>query len=364
MDLNVPSNREQQAAHQAASKKKPTFPIQNRLRAHLRSYGRDIELPMSYQRLCGFQESITLYNKEGEDTLWETVIYSPEEWRSLSRGLTQVYAILKAAGDMAVMDHLFADRVDYCTFGNTHPFRIRIVNSLNNNADYYYVKKADASRVYGLELEHLLSPKRIFYLTHLNTLIEEHIVGIPGDIFMNQWLDSPTINPVRIAKELVKFNERCFVRLLGDMRAYNFVVDITPDFEGTQVQIRAMDFDQQSYCGRKNFYLPQFFKDNNPLVEYCLKHLNRTTAYQYQREEQALILKRTQLGRVRLDDLLDCMSDDNIAPEEKVHSLRNELAEHYQEKAFQQCKTMGALVNQSLEQISRKIGNTSLGLAP
>ena len=58
----------------------------------------------------------------------------------------------------------------------------------------------------------------------------------------------------------MKFNERCFIRLLGDMRSYNFVFVLTPDFEGWQVRIRAMDFDQQSYSGRRSFYLPQFFK--------------------------------------------------------------------------------------------------------
>jgi hypothetical protein len=42
------------------------------------------------------------------------------------------------------------------------------------------VKKADASRVYGLELEHLLSPNRLNFLTHGNTLIEEHIAASPA----------------------------------------------------------------------------------------------------------------------------------------------------------------------------------------
>ena len=51
------------------------------------------------------------------------------------------------------------------------------------------------------------------------------------------------------------------------MRSYNFVVDITPDIEDFQYRIRAIDFDQQSYEGRKNLYLPQFFKENIPLVE-------------------------------------------------------------------------------------------------
>jgi len=358
MNLDVSS----ESNHFLATRKKPTFPISENLRAHLRNYGREVELPVCYKELAGFSESVPLYDNKGEDTLWETVIYPMDEWQVLSQSLTKIYAILKAAGDLASMDHLYADRVDYCTFGNTKPFRIRIVNSMNENADYYYIKRADASRVYGLELEHLLSPKRIFHLTHNETLVEEHIVGIPGDVFIEKWMRSRTLNPVRVAKELVKFNERCFTRLLGDMRPYNFVIDITPDFEGTQIHIRAMDFDQQSYCGRKNFYLPQFFKENNPLVEFCLKHLNRTTAYQYQREERALIQKRTTLGRVRLDDLLNCMTLDTIAPKEKIYSLRMELAEHHKHKDFLKCEHMGEIVRESLNLVNANKGYTSIGL--
>ena len=123
---------------------------------------------------------------------------------------------------------------------------------------------------------------------------------MPSDIFIDRWLARPDLRAIRVAKELVKFNERCFVRLLGDMRSYNFVFVVTPDFEDAQVRIRAMDFDQQSYDGRKKFYLPQFFKENTPLALFCAQHLRPETAYQYQREEQTLMLQRAELANERL----------------------------------------------------------------
>jgi hypothetical protein len=253
------------------------------------------------------------------------------------------------------MAHLYIDRIDFCSFGNSTPFRIRIVNAYNDNPDYFYIKKADASRVYGLELEHLLSPNRLNFLTHGNTLVEEHIAGLPGDVFTSQWLERKELKPIRIAKELVKFNERCFVRLLGDMRSYNFVVVLTPDFEGWQVRIRAMDFDQQSYNGRKNFYLPQFFKENVRLVEFCNKHLHPRTAYQYQREEQTLLLHRAEMSATRLNALLDAMREDPIAPEANVIALREGLAAHFQADRFLHCDTMGALVGASLRTVRERI---------
>jgi hypothetical protein len=254
------------------------------------------------------------------------------------------------------MKHLYVDRIDFCTFGNSTPFRIRIVNAYNDNQDYFYVKKADASRIYGLELEHLLSPNRINYITHGTTLIEEHIIGLPGDAFIERWLNRPDLRPIRIAKELVKFNERCFIRLLGDMRSYNFVVLLTPDFDDWQVRIRAMDFDQQSYNGRKNFYLPQFFPENTPLALFCTKHIRPETAHQYVREEHTLMLQRAGLAAERLSLLLHDMARDPIAPIEKVHELRAGLAEHFGRDAYLRCESMGALIRENLESIRRSVG--------
>ena len=65
---------------------------------------------------------------------------------------------------LSIVDYLYIDRVDLCVYGNTLPFRIRVVNRINENFDYFYVKRADASRIYGLELEHILSPNSINFL--------------------------------------------------------------------------------------------------------------------------------------------------------------------------------------------------------
>ena len=242
-------------------------------------------------------------------------------------------------------------RVDYCTFGNTNPFRVQIKNQLNDNYDYFYVKRADASRIYGLELEHILSPSRINYLVDGETLIEEHIAGIPGDVFIKEYLHRPNTNLVRIAKEFVKFNERCFIRLLGDMRSYNYVIDVTPDFEDEQYRVRSIDFDQQSYEGRKVMYLPQFFKDNNKVVELVLKLLNPQTVQQYLSEERTLLYHRLKLARYRLKDLIDIMRTDTISTPEKIEQLKKELAEHHQSDEFLRCNNMGDLVRLNLKTI-------------
>ena len=337
------------------TKRKPAYPISPGLRSYLAQYRRDLELPVLYRDLMHFRESIPLNDAEGEPTLWEAVMYDRHEMERLNAALCRLYALLRVQGDLSVMQHLYVDRIDYCTFGNSLPFRIRIVNSYNDNQDYFYVKKADASRVFGLELEHLLSPNRMNFFTSGDTLVEEHVIGIPGDVFIDKWLHRGDLKPIRVAKELVKFNERCFIRLLGDMRAYNFVALVVPDFDEPTIRFRAMDFDQQSYSPRKNFYLPQFFPENRHLALFCLKHLNQATALQYQREEQTLIVQRADLIRQRLELLFAAMEAQELAPALHVVQLRASLAEHYSNPDFHACDSMGDLVRASLDTVRRNL---------
>jgi hypothetical protein len=272
-----------------------------------------------------------------------------KEWEWIRDGLVHMYAILKTEGDLRFSKHLKVARIDYCTFGNSNPFRIRIVNQYNDNYDHFYIKVADASRVYGLELEHILSPDHINFFTCGETLVEEHIPGIPGDVFIQDYLPQANTNLIRFAKEFVKFNERCFVRLLGDMRSYNFVVNIIPDIEDVQYRIRAIDFDQQSYEGRKKLYLPQFFKENLPLVQVCMDHLNDDSIEQYQTEEKSLMAYRVSASRYRLASLIQLMQEDTLSTTEKTEQLAKELYEHYQDEAFLQCSQMGAIVKMQLK---------------
>ena len=335
------------------SKKKAPFRINNQLRRYLHKYNREHAMNISYQDLLRYENAIVLYDKNGQDTLWETVFYSPSDQEEVYESLKQIYADLKTDGNEEVIKHLVIDRVDFCTYGNTHPFRIRIVNRVNDNFDYFYIKIADASRVYGLELEHILSPNRINYVTYDNTLVEEHIAGIPGDAFLKQDLEKDLESPISLAKEFVKFNERCLVQLLGDMHSANFVIITNPDFEEIYYRIRPIDFDQQCYEGKKSVYMPQYFKQNNSLIELGMKYMTPESVWQYQIEERSMIASRLKSESQRVSDLMTVMSKDDIAPEENIIQLKTELAKHYNDERFLVCKTMGEIVWNSLELVMR-----------
>ncbi|MEM9259717.1 MAG: hypothetical protein AAGA62_08725, partial [Bacteroidota bacterium] len=138
--------------------KKLLITVKPELQAYLTKHGRKVQLPLQYQDLERFSASVALLDNEDNDTLWQTVYYDELERDFIYEGLSKIYALLKMDGDLSATKHLEVARIDYCLFGNTRPFRVRIINRLNDNYDHFYVKRTDANRVYGLELEELLSP--------------------------------------------------------------------------------------------------------------------------------------------------------------------------------------------------------------
>ncbi len=333
------------------SRRKVFYPIAEPLRGYLDNYGRTSTIPLVYDDLLRFCESIPYENPAGEETLWLEVMYPPEVMEQLRPQLTKIYATLKIGGDLSLTEHLTVKRIDFGVFGNSRPFRICITNSFNDNSDYYYVKHADSSRLYGLELEHILSPNRINYLVNGNTLIEEHIAGVPGDTFIRDYLPREDLNRVRVAKEFVKFGERCFLRLLGDMRTVNYVLDITPDFEEVQYRVRPIDFDQQSYEGNLGVYRTHLFPDNKPAENLVREFLNDQTILQYRSEERSQMARRAEVEHRRLNAVLEIMKGDTIAPEEHVERLRGSMRERYGSPTFNQCRTMGDVTAVHLQQV-------------
>ena len=331
------------------SKKKDVYPVSDFFASYLERYGRYRHEGIRYEDLERHTASVPLYDEDGDDTLWSTVLYPPTEQQEIHDNLCKAYAILKAGGDYSIIQHLYIERVDLCLYGNTLPFRVRIVNRLNDNFDYFYVKRVDANRAYGLELEHILSPNRINYFITGGTLIEEHIIGIPAEAFIRENMPKSRFNLVRLAKEFVKFNERCFVCLLGDMHAGNFVVDLKRDFEKWHYRMRPIDFDQQSHHWRKEVYLPQHFPQNGTLVQMTNEFLAHANVLQYQKEERALIANRVRVSHGRFEKLMEVMCEDLIAPEDHIDRLREQLAEHYDHPLFAQCTTMGELVYTSMQ---------------
>ncbi len=343
------------------SKKKPAYPVNNKLDGYLNRYNRNIKIPIFYDDLLRFSGSVVVYDKDDEDTLWVRVFYSDFEREEIDLSLKQVYSILHSDGSAEIIPFLSVDAIDYCTFGNSKPFRIKIRNILNDNFTYFYVKKTDASRIYGLELEHMLSPYNLNFLVYKDTLIEEHIAGIPGDVFIKDFL--PTCSDAeigQIAKEFVKFNERCMIRLLGDMRSYNYVIVPTHDFDHVVYKIRAIDFDQQCFEGKLKVYRPQFFKENYKMVELVKNRLQKRSIDQYKIEERSIVAKRMMSSGNRIKTMLDAITHDEISTPENIELLKMQIYDLTLDPKFKESKTMGQVLKYALDYVQRNYENINM----
>lgn len=337
------------------SRKKPIYPVGPGLLKYLKTYQRDGRLPLAYKDLLNFHETVPAVDKFGQDTLWEIPMYPPHIQEILYEQLKVVYAQLKASGNIRIVQHKEIEKIEFCAFGNTHPFRVKIVNRLNDVYDYFYIKQADASRIYGLELEEIVSPNQVNYLYDKETLVEEHIAGIPGDVFAKTSMKSADYNQTRIAKEFVKFNERCVISMLGDMRSYNFVMQITPDFDDFQFRIRAIDFDQQFYEGNIKVYMPQFFKENLPFVKLSMEQLNEKTVLQYQQEERSSIVHRVRSERHRIKDLRDASKTQQLSSVENIERLKQEYAKFYENEHYYKCHSMTDIIELNVKNVIRQV---------
>ncbi|WP_034057265.1 hypothetical protein [Lacinutrix jangbogonensis] len=342
------------------SKKKPTYPICTKLNSYLDEYNRNTNASINYDDLLRFQGSVTVYDKNDKDTLWIRVYYSEFDRAEIDLSLKRVYTKLHSDGNEKTIPFLNIDAVDYCTFGNSKPFRVKVRNILNDNYTYFYVKKADASRVYGLELEHMLSPYNLNFMVYKETLVEEHISGIPGDEFIENILPECTSSEKsQIAKEFVKFNERCMIRLLGDMRSYNYVIVPTHDFDHVVYKIRAIDFDQQCYEGKFNVYRPQFFKENLTMVQLVSEKFQKESIDQYKIEERSIVAKRMISFNDRIEALLNCMINDEISNDKNVKMLKSKIYDYTLDLKFKRSRNMGSILKNALYYVKRNYENVN-----
>jgi hypothetical protein len=138
------------------------------------------------------------------------------------------------------------------------------------------------------------------------------------------------------------------IRLLGDMRSYNYVVVPTHDFDQVVYKIRPIDFDQQSFEGKLSVYRPQFFKENIPIMDLVRTKLNHESINQYKIEERSIVARRITSSGNRLKKLLNIMQLDQVTITSNLERLRNEIFKFTKDKAFLESKSMGDLMQATL----------------
>jgi hypothetical protein len=137
------------------------------------------------------------------------------------------------------------------------------------------------------------------------------------------------------------------------MRRDNFVVEIIPDFDELHFRLRAIDFDQEAYEGSSRIYMPQYFKENNPIINLGFKSMSPVLELQYQREERMRLRNRVQTSFGQLTSLTTTMANDILSTQENILQLKAELAELYQDDVFLNCKSMGQILRTSLHMLEK-----------
>jgi molybdopterin/thiamine biosynthesis adenylyltransferase len=119
------------------SRKKPSFAVNDRLNRYLAKYNRNTKIPVFYDDLLRFSGSVVVYDQHEEDTFWVRCYYPDWEREEIDNSLKQVYTIMHSDGSDDSLEFLNVDAIDYCTFGNSKPFRVKVRNILNDSFTYF-----------------------------------------------------------------------------------------------------------------------------------------------------------------------------------------------------------------------------------
>ena len=111
------------------SRKKPHYPIHKELRKYLKKHHREVPLAATYEALLNFTTSVPVFDQNGNNTLWQSVLYDNFLQDEIQLALVEIYAALKTDGDQSFVGQLRTDRIDHCLFGNSNPFRIHPGNN-------------------------------------------------------------------------------------------------------------------------------------------------------------------------------------------------------------------------------------------
>jgi hypothetical protein len=128
------------------------------------------------------------------------------------------------------------------------------------------------------------------------------------------------------------------------MRAYNYVVVPTHDFDQVVYKIRPIDFDQQSFEGKLSVYRPQFFKENKALMDLVRIKLNHNSINQYKIEERSIVARRIISSENRLISLVTIMQGETLTSPENLERLSQEIFKFTKDKSFKQSKSMGDIM--------------------
>jgi hypothetical protein len=113
------------------------------------------------------------------------------------------------------------------------------------------------------------------------------------DVFIKTLLDDCSeTEKSQIAKEFVKFNERCMIRLLGDMRSYNYVIVPIHDFDQVVYKF-VLSISISNVTKVISRFIGHNSSENYPMVKLVKDKLQDSSIEQYKMKNELYWLKNS-----------------------------------------------------------------------
>ena len=100
-------------------------------------------------------------------------------------------------------------------------------------------------------------------------------------------------------------------------------------------------------------YRPQFFPENQKMIELIKTYLKKDSVDQSKREERSLIAKRALGSEEQIKRLLSAAITDTLSTDVHVNALKNQIFELTKDSAFIQANSMGAILSAALDFVTR-----------
>ncbi len=228
--------------------------------------------------------------------------------------------------------------IEEMSYADTKPLRIRL-NFSDKLEEVFYAKKFDERRLFGLELENLLSQYKYNYSASGGGIYEEEIKGVEAiEIAEN------TRKERIYLEELVKLDYRSFVMLLGDMHNQNYLISRIDYKNDKEYCARPIDFDKLFEVGELR----------NGFVLSLNQRKTAISKMGWERYRSIINLEREKMRKRYLENSARIISLLNIISSSdscniRTENIRNSLIRYYSsEKAllpdFSKARNMGHLL--------------------
>jgi len=281
-----------------------------------------------------------------EDPGLEELFVVPESRDEFHQAVRQVASHLWGgeAHPPELFQNLSVVSVHEYTYADHKPLRIEVMlpGAVTHT---FYAKPFNERRLYGLELEHLLSPYKYDYSVSGEAIFEDHIMGTDAKDFMEAYRGYPYRNP-DFAEEMLRLDFRTRAFLLGDMHDQNYIISQVESGDERAFVARPIDFDKLFLIRDLEGAGVISTKDRESVTELLGKG-RCESVIGFERERMK---RRFYENKARIRDLFNLIGQSQDCSS-SLPDLSMSLAQHYGSQDLYDADSMGELFRGHLRRV-------------